>query len=48
VEERRRDGQLDHAPLTMADLAKVKHAFQKVLQGMVHQRVPDYPLFQGQ
>lgn len=48
VEERRRDGQLDHAPLTMADLAKVKHAFQKVLQGMVHQRVPDYPLYQGQ
>ncbi len=48
VEERMRDGQLDRAPLTMADLAKVKQAFVKVLQGMAHSRVADYPMYQGQ
>lgn len=48
VEERVRDGQLDRAPLTIAELAKVKQAFVKVLQGMAHSRVVDYPMFQGQ
>jgi len=48
VEERRNDAQLDRAPLTMAELAKIKQAFVKVLQGMAHSRVNNYPLFQGQ
>jgi len=48
VEERRGDGQLDRAPLTMAELAKIKQAFKKVLQGMAHSRLNNYPLFQGQ
>lgn len=47
VEERRADGQLDRAPLTMAELTKVKQAFVKVLQGMAHPRVANYPLFQA-
>lgn len=48
VEERVRDGQLDRAPLTLAELAKVKQAFVRVLQGMAHSRVVDYPMHQGQ
>lgn len=48
VEDRVRDGQLDRAPLTLAELAKVKQAFVRVLQGMAHNRVRDYPMYQGQ
>lgn len=44
IEDRRRDGQLDRAPLTMADLAQLRRAFTEALQGMAHRRVQGYPL----
>jgi hypothetical protein len=43
IEERRRDGQLDRSPLTLADLALIRRAFLEVLQGMAHRRAKDYP-----
>ncbi len=43
IEERRRDGQLDASPLTLADLARIRRAFMEVLQGMAHRRAKDYP-----
>lgn len=42
VEARIRDGQLDEAPLTLAELTAIKGQFAKVLGGMYHHRV-DYP-----
>ncbi len=36
------DGQLDDAPLTLAELAQVKEQFVKILTGVVHRRI-DYP-----
>jgi cyclic-di-AMP phosphodiesterase PgpH len=35
-------GQLDDAPLTMRDLARIKEQFASVLTGMYHHRI-DYP-----
>jgi cyclic-di-AMP phosphodiesterase PgpH len=37
-----REGQLDEAPLTMADIARIKEQFTSVLTGMYHHRI-DYP-----
>ncbi len=36
------DGQLDEAPLTLAEIARVKDQFVKILSGVVHRRI-DYP-----
>jgi putative nucleotidyltransferase with HDIG domain len=36
------DGQLDDAPLTMAEIAKVKEQFAKILGGVAHRRI-EYP-----
>jgi putative nucleotidyltransferase with HDIG domain len=36
------DGQLDEAPLTLAEIARVKDQFVKILGGVVHRRI-DYP-----
>jgi cyclic-di-AMP phosphodiesterase PgpH len=38
--------QLDDAPLTMRDLARIKEAFTSVLSGMYHHRI-DYPPIRG-
>lgn len=37
-----REGQLDEAPLTMRDIARIKEQFTSVLTGMYHHRI-DYP-----
>lgn len=42
VQERIADGQLDHAPLTFEDIAKIKNSFQFTLLNMLHSRVA-YP-----
>ena len=42
VQERIAEGQLDHAPLTFEDIAKVKNSFQFTLLNMLHSRVA-YP-----
>jgi putative nucleotidyltransferase with HDIG domain len=42
VETKVQQGQLDRAPLTLADLARVKEQFVAVLNGMYHRRL-DYP-----
>ncbi len=42
VDGKIRDGQLDEAPLTLAELAEVKEQFVKILSGVVHRRI-DYP-----
>ncbi len=36
------DGQLDESPLTLGELAIVKHEFVKVLAGVSHRRI-EYP-----
>ena len=42
VQDRIRDGQLDEAPLTFIEIARVKNSFQFTLLNMLHSRVP-YP-----
>ncbi len=42
VDGKIRDGQLDDAPLTLGELARVKEQFVKILSGVVHRRI-DYP-----
>ena len=37
-----RDGQLDHAPITLREITIIKEQFEKVLAGMYHHRI-DYP-----
>ncbi len=41
IEERVRSGQLDESPLTLEDIARIRHAFLTTLQGIYHPRV-DY------
>ena len=36
------DGQLDEAPLTLGEIARVKDQFVKILGGVVHRRI-EYP-----
>lgn len=36
------DGQLDEAPLTLGEIARVKEQFEKILSGVVHRRI-EYP-----
>ena len=36
------DGQLDEAPLTLGEVARVKDQFVKILGGVVHRRI-EYP-----
>ena len=36
------DGQLDDAPLTLGEIAKIKQQFVKILAGVVHRRI-EYP-----
>ncbi len=42
VDGKIRDGQLDEAPLTLAEIAGVKEQFVKIMTGVVHRRI-DYP-----
>lgn len=42
IKERLEDGQLDEAPLTLADLQKIAEAFVSVLSGLYHERI-EYP-----
>ena len=42
VEGKRRDGQLDEAPLTLREITVLKNTFVKVLSGIHHHRI-DYP-----
>jgi len=42
VESKRRDGQLDDAPLTLREMTVLKETFVKVLSGIYHHRI-DYP-----
>jgi cyclic-di-AMP phosphodiesterase PgpH len=42
VEGKISEGQLDEAPLTMRDIARIKEQFTSVLTGMYHHRI-DYP-----
>ena len=42
VEGKRRDGQLDEAPLTLREISVLKNTFVKVLSGIHHHRI-DYP-----
>lgn len=42
VRQRLEDHQLSEAPLTLADLERIKQAFTRVLQGLFHTRI-DYP-----
>jgi membrane-associated HD superfamily phosphohydrolase len=42
VEGKIAQGQLAEAPLTMADITRIKEQFATVLDGMYHQRL-DYP-----
>jgi len=46
IKERLEDGQLDEAPLTLADLQKITEAFVSVLSGLYHERI-EYPEFTG-
>lgn len=43
IADRRRDGQLDRSPLTLAELAGIRRAFSRALQGMSHRRTKDFP-----
>ncbi|MBI4540024.1 MAG: HDIG domain-containing protein [Gemmatimonadetes bacterium] len=45
VDDRIASGQLDRAPLTLAEIARIKAQFVKVIAGMHHQRL-DYPTTQ--
>jgi hypothetical protein len=42
VKQRVEEGQLDEAPLTLADLQQVQDAFMRTLRGMYHNRI-EYP-----
>jgi hypothetical protein len=42
VDERVKEGQLGHCPLTFRDLQLIKEAFMNVLMGIYHHRV-EYP-----
>ena len=42
VDERVKEGQLAHCPLTFRDLQLIKEAFMNVLMGIYHHRV-EYP-----
>ena len=42
IEGKRKDGQLDEAPLTMREITVLKDTFVKVLSGIYHHRI-DYP-----
>jgi putative nucleotidyltransferase with HDIG domain len=42
IENKRQDGQLDEAPLTMREITALKDTFVKVLSGIYHHRI-DYP-----
>ncbi len=42
VDGKIRDGQLDHAPVTLREITIIKEQFAKVLAGMYHHRI-DYP-----
>ncbi len=42
VESKLADGQLDEAPLTLGEIARVKDQFVKILGGVVHRRI-EYP-----
>ena len=42
VDERFKEGQLGHCPLTFRDLQLIKEAFMNVLMGIYHHRV-EYP-----
>jgi len=42
VEGKVADGQLDEAPLTLGEIARVKTQFEKILGGVVHRRI-EYP-----
>ncbi len=42
IEQARKEGQLDHAPLTMADLKRIEESFLSTLRGMHHPRI-QYP-----
>ncbi len=46
VDEKLDDGQLSEAPLTMAELTKIRKAFIDAMVGHYHQRIP-YPNFPG-
>ena len=43
IDERVRSGQLDESPLTLEDIARVRHAFLTTLQGIYHPRVEYAP-----
>jgi len=43
IDDRRRDGQLDRSPLTLAELARIRRAFVRALQGMAHRRTRGFP-----
>ncbi|HAZ30298.1 TPA: hypothetical protein DCY65_01845 [Candidatus Acetothermia bacterium] len=43
IADRREDGQLNQAPLTLADLTKLRRAFVEVLQGLAHRRAEGFP-----
>jgi hypothetical protein len=42
IESKRKDGQLDEAPLTMREITVLKDTFAKALSGIHHHRI-DYP-----
>ena len=42
VDSKIADGQLDEAPLTLAEIAQVKEQFVKILSGVIHRRI-EYP-----
>jgi membrane-associated HD superfamily phosphohydrolase len=42
IEAKVGDGQLDEAPLTLSEVARVKEQFVKILAGVVHRRI-EYP-----
>ncbi len=43
LDDRREDGQLNGAPLTLADLTKLRRSFVEVLQGLAHRRGEGFP-----
>jgi len=43
IADRCEDGQLDRAPLTLADLPGLRRAFVEVLQGLAHRRAEGFP-----
>jgi cyclic-di-AMP phosphodiesterase PgpH len=43
IDERIKSGQIDESPLTLQDLASIRHAFVTTLQGIYHPRVEYTP-----